>query len=171
MSKKILPNKKGFTLIETLIYVSILSLMLTVIVSFALSLNSFRKQTQFMLEINDQGSSAMRLLTQTIRDGRAINAPVVGATAQALSISTSATATNPTVFTESNGTLYITEGSGNMIALTNDKVRFTNFTITNVSHENTPGILEIRFTLGAASTTASQWTEYTADFYGSAAMR
>src|SRR5512133_191671 len=50
-------DKTGFTLIETLIYVLIFSMMVGVLAGFASNLETFHLRTQVMLEVHDQGSS------------------------------------------------------------------------------------------------------------------
>lgn len=159
--------QKGLTLIETLIYVAIFSIFVTGLVNFSSSLSATRLHAQGVLEVNDQGSQALKLITQTLRNGSSVNSPTIGNSGASLSVVTNTGATSPTVFSLSGGVLYITEGSGSPVALTNSKVVVSNLTFSNFSRASTPNIVKVSFTL----TSASARDPYAVDFEGSGALR
>lgn len=169
-SYKLQPNK-GFSMVETIVYLAIFAMFAGTLVTFVFNLNSSRLHSQIMLEVNDQGASLMRLLTRSIESASAINSPGTGGSSGVLSINTSDPLTTPTVFSEDGETLYITEGASDPVALTNNKVRLTDLNFTNVSRSATPGIIQIRFTIGntAAKTLAEE--QYSASFYGSSSLK
>lgn len=139
--------------------------------SFSNSLTASRLRHQMILEVNDQGFSVIKTITQTIRDGNQINSPTIYNSANNLSIATQQSATNPTVFSENNGVLYITEGSNAPIALTNSKVTASNLLFSNLSLPSTPDIIKISFTLKSSSTSVIVSDAYSLNFSGSANLR
>jgi type II secretory pathway pseudopilin PulG len=172
MMNKIMPKREdGFTLIETLVYTAIFVMIVGSIASFASFLQTSRIRTQMFLEVNDQGTSLMRTITQSVRNGTSINAPTIGTSGGVLSISTAAPATNPTTFSATGEALYVVESTTPAVALTNNKVRVTNLLFSNVSRPATPGIVEIRFTLSNTASSTRPEEQYTQDFYGTAAIR
>lgn len=162
---------KGFTLVETLVYVAIFVMFVGGITTFAVQLQSSRLRAQIMLEVNGQGNSIVRSIGQTIRNAQAINAPTAGTSASSLSVATGNPVTNPTVFSQSGEVLYVTEGAGSPIALSNNNVRLTHLTFTNLSRVSTPGVVQFRFTLQNTASTTRAEEQYAIDFYGTAAIR
>ncbi|MFA6476295.1 MAG: prepilin-type N-terminal cleavage/methylation domain-containing protein [Candidatus Paceibacterota bacterium] len=164
-------KKDGFTLIETLIYVFIFSLFIIGAVSFMSSLTSSRLRNQTVLEVNDQGSKAMKTMTQAIRNASNVNSPTISNTASNLSLVTYTPVTSPTVFSESGGVLYITEGLGAPTALTNNKVIVNNLAFSNLSRPATPDIIKISFNLASQAASSSLGGSYSFTFNGSANLR
>lgn len=160
-------NKRGFTLIEMLLYVAIFTIFVGSLFSFLTMMTSSRLNNQYLLEVNNQGNQAIRVITQTIRNANSINSPGISGSASSLSLETVNSATNPTVFSSSGGVLYITEGSGSPIALTNDKVSISNLLFLNLSKVNTPGSIQVRFTLSTNSNSVIK----TIDFYGGGTLK
>lgn len=161
---------KGISLIETLIYVAIFSIFVVALASFSRSILSARVHNQIVLEVNDQGSRAMKTITQTLRNASQVNSPTISNTALNLSVVTDIPATNPTVFSLTGGVLYVTEGSASATALTNSKVVMSNLLFSNLSRSGTPNIIKVSFTLTSASSTSSGDT-YSITFDGSSALR
>ncbi len=166
-----LQPSRGFTLIETLIYVVIFSMVVGTLIAFALSMNSSRLRAQVMLEVNGQGTSMVRTITQAVRNSTGINAPTAGNTTSSLALATGVSGTNPTVFSVAGETLYVTEGTGSPIALTNNKVKVTNLVFTNLSRASTPGVVQARFTLSNTASATRVEQQYSVDFYGTAGIR
>jgi len=170
MIKKIIKNKKGFTLVETLIYVAILAMFIFSLIAFLNIMTNARINNQMVLEVNNQGDQVIKTITQSARNATTINTPAISSTGSSLSLATSASGTNPTVFSISGGVLYMTEGSGSAIAITNDKVVVSNLVFSNLSKIGTHGTIQIRFTLTSAISDPNI-TNKAVDFYGSATIR
>jgi type II secretory pathway pseudopilin PulG len=164
---KIEYSPKGFSLVETIVYVAIFSVLAGALVLFSSSLVSTRLHSQAVLEVNDQGSSAIKTITQKLRDASSVNSPTIGNMASSLSLVTYSPVKNPTAFSENGGVLYITEGSGSPVALTNNKVVVSNLIFSNFSRPNTPGIINVSFTI----TSINANNQYAVSFDGSGALR
>ena len=168
--KNKIKNEKGFSLIETIIYIAIFSMIVTTFVSFSSSMTRVRLHNQMVLEVNDQGQNTMKIITQTIRNASAVNSLAMGNTDSSLNLTTFTPATSPTIFSESSGVLYIKEGSSSQIALTNNKVVISNLAFSNFSHSNTGDIIKISFTLSSL-TSGGLGGSYAFTFNGSAQLR
>jgi len=165
-----LQTKRGFTLIETIIYVVIFSMLIMAIVSFLGTLQISRNHNQLKLEVNDQGSRISRIITSTIHSATAINSPTASQSATILSLEMASSTLNPTVFSLGGaGTLYITEGSQDAVPLTNNKVLISNLVFANYSQPVTSGVIRFSFNMGNMATTSSD--SYSNNFYGSAGIR
>jgi len=165
-----LQTSRGFTLVETLIYVAIFSMLMGAIFSFIGTLHTSRTHNQLILEVNDQGSRITRVITSAIHNASAINSPNVSSTATILSLEMASSTINPTVFSVGgDGTLYITEGSQDAVPLTNNKVSISNLVFENYSKPVTPGIIKFSFLIGNMATTSSDL--YSNNFFGSGSIR
>ncbi|MCX6716846.1 MAG: prepilin-type N-terminal cleavage/methylation domain-containing protein [Candidatus Taylorbacteria bacterium] len=169
IKKKDLQN--GFTLIETLIYVAIFSVFMVTIGMFATFIINSRLNNQIIFEINDQGNEAMGGITQSIRNATTVNSPGVSGTANSLSINTALASTTPTVFSLASGVLYIKEGTGSLVPLTNGEISVTNLIFSNLSQSLKPNTIQIRFTATDLATSTRLAGHFTSDFYGSASLR
>jgi Tfp pilus assembly protein PilW len=163
--------KKGISLVETLIYISIFSIFILSVTTFMSSLSSSRLHNQIVLEVNDQGARVMKTITQTLRNASQVNSPTIGNTALNLNLVTYTSIKNPTIFSENNGVIYMKEGSGAEIALTNNKVIASDLIFSNLSRPSTPNIIKISFKLSSISTTTSPGGAYSFTFFGSGGLR
>ena len=159
--------QKGISLVETIIYVAIFSIFVIGLAQFSSTLSSTRLHTQGVLEVNDQGSQAIKLITQTLRNGSSVNNPTIGSSASSLSVVTNSPSTSPTIFSLSGGVLYITEGAGSPVAVTNNKVVVSNLTFSNFSRTSTSNIIKVNFTI----TSVDARDPYSVTFDGSGALR
>ncbi len=171
MTKNKNQNQKAFTLIETIIYVVIFTTIVLAMVSFGSSIASSRMHNQMALEVNDQGSKVMKVISDAIQNASSINSPTISNSASNLSVATLSSLTNPTNFTVSNGILYITEGTNAPVALTNNKVVVSNLTFSNFSRPNTPDIIKISFNLKSNVPDTNRAGSYSFTFNGSTSLR
>ena len=168
-------NKKfttrGFTLIESALYVGISSIMLLAISFFLFTLLESRVKNQTIAEVSQQGIQIMQILTQTIGNADIINYPLSGTSAEYLSLNTYTASNNPTIFDLSGGIIRIKEGIGSNIPLTNSRVNMSNLSFSNLSLENTPGSIRISFTLNYVNQEGRNEYNFSKNFYASASLR
>ncbi|HEX8947187.1 MAG TPA: prepilin-type N-terminal cleavage/methylation domain-containing protein [Candidatus Paceibacterota bacterium] len=164
-------TRSGFTLIELLLYVGITSIILFAISLFFSILLQSRIKSDTVTDVEQQGTQAMLVMTQAIRNADAVNAPLPGASASSLSLTTSSTGPSPTVFSLSGGALTLTQGAAAPIALTNNRVTVSALRFTNLARPGTPDIVRISFALTAVNATGRTEYRYTQTFLGSAQRR
>lgn len=163
-------SPRGFTLIETIIYIFIFSILVTAMASFVSTIQNSRKYNQMILEVNDQGSRVSRLITSSIHSASAINSPNVSSTSTILSLAMASSTINPTVFSIGGaGVLYITEGTGSAVAVTNNKVLIKNLIFENYSQPVTSDVIKFSYLVENMAT--SSVIKYSNDFIGSGAVR
>lgn len=164
-------NRKGYTLIELLLYVSIAgSLLLAVSLFLGLSTDA-RIKNQSMSEVNQQGTAAMELITQTVRNADTIASPAAATTGTQLSVNVPTASLSPTVFSLSGTTLQIKEGSASAIPLTNNKVEVSSLSIKNLTRSSTPGSVQISFTVSRANTSGRNEYSYQRTFTTTVSVR
>jgi type II secretory pathway pseudopilin PulG len=162
--------KRGFTLIETLIYVAIFSLFIGTLISFLNVMTTSRLNNQIVLEVSNQGDQIIRTIVRSIENADAINIPIISNTSSILSLATSDSLTNPTIFSLIGGIIYIKEGTGPQVALTNNNVTVNNLNFSNLALPSTSGSIQIRMTMTSIIKNSNNLVK-TDNFYGSASIR
>lgn len=140
-------SQRGYTLIELLLYVTIVGTLLTLMAYFFGMSATARIKSETISEVNDQGIAVMEYITQTIRNATSVSAPTAGNSASSLTLVVPTGSASPTVFNLNAATLRVTEGTGSAVALTNSRVQVTNLTFTNLTASGTPGNVRVNFTL------------------------
>src|SRR3989338_5199189 len=88
----------GFTLIEIILYLGIMMVIVGSVSAFSALLLSARAKAHTILEVEQQGTAILQLMSATIRGSDGINAPQAGTSASSLSLDVKESADDPTVF-------------------------------------------------------------------------
>lgn len=164
-------NQAGYTLIELLLYVTIVSSLLLGITVFYGMMNEVHVENQTITEVNQQGTAAMEQITQSIRNASSVTAPAVAATGNSLTLVVPAAAASPTIFDMNGTTLQMKEGTAAAIALTNSKVQISGLTFKNLARTGTDGVIQVSFTVTRVNTSGRAEYDYQKTFTSSAAIR
>lgn len=128
------PN--GFTLIEVMIYVVLVSGILIGATSFAISIINNRTKSFAIQEVEQNSRFMLEKITQAVRSARNIAAPAIGATDTTLELVISDGAKNPIIFALNGSSLSMTQGAGPTLDLHSGNVEVSNLTFTNLSLPN-----------------------------------
>jgi prepilin-type N-terminal cleavage/methylation domain-containing protein len=162
---------RGFTLIEVLIYIVLVGgLLLTTSAFFSMTIES-RIKNQTIAEVNQQGASAMELITQTLRNADSITAPAAGATASSLTVAVPTGSLSPTIVSLSGSALQIKEGAAAAVPLTGDDVQISSLTFKNLTRSGTFGVVQISFVVSHTNQIGRNEYEYQKTFTTSVALR
>lgn len=164
-------RQAGFTLVETISYISIVGTILLALMAFFGVMLEARNKTQAIAEVNQQGQQILLKLEQTLRNATLINSPASATTANTLSINQTNSALNPTVINLSGNNLQYKEGAASAINLNSNRINVSNLTFTNAGYASTKGAIRIQFTLSHVNPDAQQELTYTQTFYGTVALR
>ena len=163
--------KKGFTLVEVLLYLAILSIVVLAFSSFLFLSYTSRIRASVISEVEQQGDQTMTLITQNIRNAANVSSPLSGSTSNSLTLTQYTAGVSPTVFDQLGNTMRITEGAGSAINITSNRVNVTNFSFQNLSRPSTPGNIQIKFTLTYASSSNRNEYSYSKTFISTASLR
>ena len=145
--------KKGYTLIEVIIYLGIVSMVIVAFIVFVFSISDPSSKTYVVSEVQANMRIASNLIAQKIRASTGINiaSSTFDVDPGVLSLQMASSTLNPTVFSLSadNGILQITQGAGSPIDITSDEVRvvnliFRDYTLSN-ERENIRVEIEMEF--------------------------
>lgn len=162
---------KGFTLIEILLYMSLISIMLFVVSDFYFLTIKSRVKNQTISEVEQQGAQVIQIITQTARNAENITSPGNGGSAAFLTLDVIDISKDSTIFDLSGGAIRIKEGTGSPIVLTNSRVIASGLSFQNLSYAGTPGIIRVSFILSHANPENKNEYNYSKTFYASASLR
>lgn len=163
--------KRGATLIELLLYISLSGiLLLAVCLFFYLSLNA-RIKSESMRAVKREGSHAVEVITSLVRASQYIGSPSVGSSEEAIKLKMvdEFHSFNVTIFVE-DGVLYVDTDEGRT-ALTSSHTTVGKVSFTNLSPFDDKGSVQITFLLSAASDSTRNEYEYSQTFYATATQR
>ncbi len=102
----------GYTLIELLLYMAIVSVLLSSVVTFFGVTVDARVKNETINEVNEQGAGAMDYITQTIRNATSITTPAAGANSASLTLVVPTGSLSPTVFDANTTVLGFNQDGG-----------------------------------------------------------
>lgn len=164
---KIFIKQKGFTLIEVILYIGIASVLFLSITTLFSALLQSRSKAETISEVEGTATQVMQLITQTIRNGIAINAPASGSSASTLSLNVVSGALNPTIFSLSSGNITMQEGANPVTVISSNLVNVSALNFKNLSNNS----IEITFTLSRINPDGKSELNYTQTYYGGATIR
>ena len=148
-------KEKGFTFIELILYVAILTIILSALVPFAWNTVETGVKSAVQQEVNANTRYISERMKYEIRTATGINSVAV----TSISLATSTPATNPTIIDLSAGNIRIKQGAGSTINLNSantviNSLTFTNFTSGNLKTKH------IQFVMTVAASFAAARQEY-----------
>ena len=142
----------GFTLVELILYIAIVSIFLTGVIMFTWDIIYGRVKSYVQEEVNQNLRYAAKRITYEIRNASAVNLPV---TVTSISLASGNAARNPTTIDISGGRLRIGYGNSGPCPitspcfLTSNKVDVTNLTFINLSSGSDSINIKFSLTLGS----------------------
>lgn len=166
-----LDRRRAFTIIELLLYIALVSVLLLSLSAFWANTIQSRIKTQTISEVDEVGTQAMNLITQSIRNADSVTTPAVGTSGAGLTLTMATAGVNPTVFDLSSGVIRVTEGATPAVNIISDKLAITNLSFQNLSGVGSPGVVRVSFTVTYKNTSGRNEYDYSKTFYNTASVR
>lgn len=152
-------SQKGFTLIEFIIYITIVSSVITAVTLFSLNLIEANNKTTLIQKVSSEMRFINKRIALEIRNASAINA----ISTTNICLSNSNANRNPTSIYLNNGQLFIAWGGGsvncssmtNTFALSDPKIIVSAFSFSQNSNNNNQTI-NLYYTIGSSGM-RSEW--------------
>jgi type II secretory pathway pseudopilin PulG len=164
-------KNSGFTLVEFIVYIGILSIVISGVVGFSYLAIKSRIKSDVIATVEMQGARVSSIIGQTVRNAKTITSPAAGASGSSLTITVVDGAKSPTVFDMNTGALRIKEDAAANVNLTSSHVTASALTFTNLSQASTTGTIKYQFTLTYNNPGNALPYNYAKTFYGSATLR
>ncbi len=161
----------GFTLLESLLYISLLAIVIFFVSSFFTIMIQSKAKNKVISEVEYQGARVIQIISQIVKNSSEINYPEIGNSNNSLSINTKEIDNNPTIFDESNGVITIKQGEDSEINLTSPVIFANNLNFRNLSRNGTFGNIQIEFTLMYKNNEGRKECDYSKTFQSSISLR
>lgn len=159
-------NQKAFTLIELLLYVGIVSIVMSTLIAFAWNVVISGVKNTTQQEVYSQSRYLAEKIKYEIRNASTINTgtsnfgvELANNSSSQLSLGNSVVSNNPTIINVSGGKVMIKQGSSTAIALNSADTTVTSLIFTNYSSVDNK-TKHIGFTLTVRSNTTNTRKEY-----------
>jgi len=141
-------GQAGFTLIEVLIYAAVFAVSAVFLVQILTTVTRTQLKQASANEVNAQVSFVAETIQRLVRESALVENDAGSATTT-LRLRTTASSTDPTlVYVDASSTaIYLQQGSGSAVPLTDDKVTVGNFSITKFENSGALSVVQVDLTL------------------------
>jgi len=126
-------NKKGFTLIEALVYIALVSGILIAATSFAWNIVNSRTMAFTTQEVEQNGRFIMQKISQIFKEANQINNPAIGATTNSIEVEMDDSGTEVVTISQNGTDIEYQYNSDPAVELNSDLVEINNLQFTNLS--------------------------------------
>lgn len=128
-------DERGFTILEFVIYIALVAIVVGAAVMFALQFTLTQAKASVFAQVTRNGQFSMNRIEVETREADSVDvgASVFVSNPGTLTLVTTNGATNPTVFTVTNGQLTVQQGVDPAIPLTDPDVVVSEFTLENLA--------------------------------------
>ncbi len=138
--------KKGFTLVELLIYVAIFAVTAIFLVAILTTFTRIQLRQSAVNEVNHQVSFVSSVVKQLVQ-GSSLVDMTDGVTTSTLDLRMASSSSDPTLVYSSGTAVYMQQGSSSPVALTNSSVNVTNFSVTKYESPGGAAIVQLNLSL------------------------
>ena len=139
---------RGFTLIETILYITITGLMISFMVSAAYQLIGSSDNISLGIIRNEEANFIIRKIGWAMAGTSAINEPEAGGVGTTLSLTKVNFSDNPIIFRVDADNLTIKKGNQNETPLNSSRVNLESFQFRHIARVgNAPAGVEVNFTI------------------------
>lgn len=163
--------KKGFTLLEMLLYAVTISFVIGSMSVFLLVISENRVKNTTISEVEQQGQFVMNLITQEIRNAEAVTVPTAGSSGASLTLDVFDVADDPVIFSILGTALQMTEAGGGAIDLTSDRLEISGLSFEHLTNSIDHSSVQIEFTLTHINPLGRQEWNYEKTFTTTATLR
>lgn len=117
-----LNSRRGFTLMETVIYIGLLSFITSFVIVVLYQMTGSQNQNRIRIEVDGEANFLMQKMVWALMGATAINSPAMSATGTTLSVNKYNYASNPIVFDVNGRDIRIAQGTSTPAILNSARV-------------------------------------------------
>jgi len=159
--KKNLQHNRGFTLIETLVYIALIVMIVTSVVGYSLSLGESRAKNYVVQNVQANSRTVLSVLSEKIRMSASVSTPTAGASSNQLILTMPNSAPN-VIFSLSGGRIVMSVVGSPDVYLTDSRTTVSDLIFTNNSLAGQRGSVSIAAAVsynGAAGDTGYTYSQ------------
>ncbi len=128
-------KNSGFSLMSTVVYIAIISSVMTSFVFFVLAISDTRNKNYAVQEVQSNARIILNFISQNIRLADDVITPSESNSSNSLELDMPDTGDNM-IFSLNNGVLEVTEGGEPPVAISSSRVNIMNLNFTNLAEIN-----------------------------------
>lgn len=142
-------QKRGTTLVELVLYITIVGVFLFSAMVFALQILTINSLSGRFYELQSNMDFIVQKMTETIQEATAVDTGncVLDSDTGKISLNMSESSKNPTQFYLQDSNVYMKEGTGTPIQINTELVAFDTLRFHNITYDKTPDQIVIDGTL------------------------
>ncbi len=129
-------KKRGFTIVETLVYIALISVVLGSFVSFGVYMADLRVKAAAIQTVEESAMISLNLISSHIKRSDSIVIPAPGDEATSTLYLDMPDGNSDIIYSLENGILYITEGAASAVQLTGDGIEILDLSFNNIAKLN-----------------------------------
>lgn len=154
-----------------LLYAALSSIVLMAFSGYLYVISDHRIQYDVESDIASVGLQVTQLIKSQVDSADSIVTPVAGTTSGTLTLEMSVPTNNPTIISETSGTLFFQRGSLPPESLVPEQLEITSFSITNLSVDDIEQSIKYEFTIRHKSANGHPNYDYEQTFTGAISTR
>jgi len=139
--------RAGFSLLETILFLGILSIMSGTIVAVYISTQEARIRQRAVAELEQTGTSVMEAMTKNIRRAEKVLTPATNTTGSILSLQMASNAEYPTIYARNAEGNLVNVQKTSTSALLTSRVKISNISFRNVANANVAYSFDLTITI------------------------
>ncbi len=164
-------HKKGFTLLEVMLYVVISASMLFAVVSLYQLVIEHQAAFYAETRVGASGTNALRVISDAVRRAESVVEPNPQVITDTLILAMEDPTRNPTMFQLSNGAIVMQEGAEEPISVTSSDVEVYALQFENVTTTDVSSSIHIEIGAEYGLNSGRETSDVSRTFYGTATTR
>ncbi|MBI4084989.1 MAG: hypothetical protein HY432_00575 [Candidatus Liptonbacteria bacterium] len=145
-------KNNGFTLIETILYAGLFSLIIGFSILIVYQVLSSEAQNRSRRDVETEADFLMKKITWALNSGQNVSSPATGEISSVLTLNKYGFSNNPISFDVSGGTARMREGGGQYVPITNENVTVNNLVfLHSAAAGSIPESVQISFSVVAST--------------------
>ncbi len=134
--KFVLALRRGFSMLEVILFIGILAIIMGTVIAVVISTNESRIRQRSVAEVEQRGTQLLETLSKNIRRAEAVLIPIGNLTGSILALQTGLNAEFPTILTStSTGGLLLIQ-KNDVFQLLGSTITISNLTFRNIGNTN-----------------------------------
>lgn len=161
---------RGFTLVETLVYISLIGVAISGFINFNMTISASRNKNMAINEVHANALTALEFISYKLRAAQTVVLPGAGTASSNIIFRSSTDGVDQEIKLD-NDILYYIEGAGTPMAITSSKINIKTLVFSNKKTADDPDSIRIQMSMEYDNPDNSIEYAYSQDFRANVNLR
>jgi len=147
-------NIKGITLVETIVYVALFSIVMSTLVSFGFLLSALNTKNLIIREANANSRNILNFINNQIEYAQNVVSPIIGASSSTL-VYFDQDNIQKEIFLKNNSFYFLSNNE--LFEITRDNILFSDLLFRNLSSDNSQDSIQFSFNYSSQTTSTREF--------------